>query len=83
MAVPGLFQHSASTKVRRMPAHDQTTLSTPGATAGESRHRPTMRDVAALAGVSIKTVSRVVNGEPGVSPELARKVEARDPLQCV
>ncbi len=34
-----------------------------------------MRDVAALAGVSIKTVSRVVNGEPGVSPELVRRVD--------
>lgn len=33
-----------------------------------------MRDVAALAGVSFKTVSRVVNEEPGVSPELARRV---------
>jgi LacI family transcriptional regulator len=33
-----------------------------------------MRDVAALAGVSIKTVSRVVNQEPGVSPELASRV---------
>ena len=29
--------------------------------------RPTMRDVAAVADVSLKTVSRVVNGEPGVS----------------
>ena len=28
--------------------------------------RATMRDVAALAGVSLKTVSRVVNGESGV-----------------
>src|SRR5438105_14050629 len=35
-----------------------------------------MRDVAALAKVSIKTVSRVVNGEPGVSPALARRVLA-------
>jgi LacI family transcriptional regulator len=35
---------------------------------------PTMRDVAALAGVSLKTVSRVVNQEPGVSPELVRRV---------
>jgi LacI family transcriptional regulator len=33
-----------------------------------------MRDVAALAKVSIKTVSRVVNGESGVSPRLARRV---------
>ncbi len=31
--------------------------------------RATLRDVAALAGVSIKTVSRVVNGEPGVGAE--------------
>ena len=35
-----------------------------------------MRDVAALAKVSIKTVSRVVNGESGVSPQLARRVLA-------
>ncbi|WP_442862562.1 LacI family DNA-binding transcriptional regulator [Actinomyces sp. 432] len=31
----------------------------------------TLLDVAALAGVSPKTVSRVVNGEPGVSPPRA------------
>jgi LacI family transcriptional regulator len=35
-----------------------------------------MREVAALAKVSIKTVSRVVNGEAGVSPSLARRVLA-------
>jgi LacI family transcriptional regulator len=35
-----------------------------------------MREVAALAKVSIKTVSRVVNGESGVSPALARRVIA-------
>ena len=40
------------------------------------RGRATMRDVAALAKVSLKTVSRVVNGEPGVSPRLARRVTA-------
>jgi LacI family transcriptional regulator len=40
------------------------------------RGRATMRDVAALAGVSLKTVSRVVNDEPGVTEELARKVTA-------
>lgn len=33
-----------------------------------------MRDVAALAGVSIKTVSRVVNQEAGVSGDLAERV---------
>jgi LacI family transcriptional regulator len=36
--------------------------------------RPTMLDVAALAGVGLKTVSRVVNAEPGVSPTLEAKV---------
>ncbi len=40
-----------------------------------------MRDVAALAKVSLKTVSRVVNGETGVSPRLAKRVmTARDRL---
>jgi LacI family transcriptional regulator len=33
-----------------------------------------MRDVAAVAGVSLKTVSRVINGEPQVSPALAGRV---------
>jgi LacI family transcriptional regulator, galactose operon repressor len=33
-----------------------------------------MVDVAALARVALKTVSRVVNGEPGVSPELESRV---------
>ena len=33
-----------------------------------------MLDVASLAGVGLKTVSRVVNGEPGVSPALEAKV---------
>jgi LacI family transcriptional regulator len=36
--------------------------------------RPTMRHVAALAGVSLKTVSRVINAEPNVSPDLVEKV---------
>ena len=35
-----------------------------------------MRDVAEVAGVSFKTVSRVINGEPGVRPETAEKVMA-------
>ena len=37
--------------------------------------RPTMRDVALRAGVSFKTVSRVVNGEGGVSDVLVDRVE--------
>lgn len=52
-----------------------TTLSERPALPGERRARATMRDVAALAGVSIKTVSRVVNAEPGVSADLVRRVE--------
>jgi LacI family transcriptional regulator len=40
---------------------------------GDGR-RPTLRDVAARAGVSFKTVSRVVNDEPGVSSALTERV---------
>ncbi|MEU8761368.1 LacI family DNA-binding transcriptional regulator [Streptomyces sp. NPDC048659] len=44
-------------------------------------NRPTMKDVAARAGVGLKTVSRVVNGEPGVTPDTERRVqEAIDSL---
>jgi LacI family transcriptional regulator len=35
---------------------------------------PKLSDVAALAGVSIKTVSRVLNDAPNVSPDTARRV---------
>ncbi|MFC6704586.1 LacI family DNA-binding transcriptional regulator [Flexivirga alba] len=54
-----------------------TTL--PADSAIEGR-RPTMRDVAARAGVSLKTVSRVLNGESGVYVETAERVRvaARD-----
>ena len=44
------------------------------AAAGASSGRPTMKDVASRAGVALKTVSRVVNGEPGVTPETASRV---------
>ena len=40
-----------------------------------SGRRPTIEDVAALAGVSIKTVSRVVNREPNVRASTQEKVE--------
>jgi len=40
-----------------------------------ARTRPTMRDVAALAGVSLKTVSRVINDEPAVSTAVRERVQ--------
>lgn len=46
----------------------------PARRAPVERRRPTMRDVAVHAGVSLKTVSRVVNGEPGVSATLSGQV---------
>ncbi len=41
-----------------------------------SRRPPTMRDVARLAEVSVQTVSRVVNGEGGISSETLQRVQA-------
>jgi LacI family transcriptional regulator len=38
--------------------------------------RPTMKDVAIAARVSLKTVSRVVNGESGVTPDTEQRVRA-------
>ncbi|MEU4625841.1 LacI family DNA-binding transcriptional regulator [Actinoplanes sp. NPDC023801] len=40
------------------------------------RGRPTMNDVARVARVSLKTVSRVVNGEENVSPVLVAQVQS-------
>lgn len=40
-----------------------------------AKPRATMRDVAALAGVSLKTVSRVVNDEQPVSAEVRQRVQ--------
>ena len=41
----------------------------------EKRHKPpTMRDVAALASVSVQTVSAVVNGKPGITGETTARV---------
>lgn len=40
------------------------------------RTHTTMNDLAVAAGVSLKTVSRVINGEPGVTPGTLQKVEA-------
>jgi LacI family transcriptional regulator len=43
--------------------------------------RPTMKDVASLAGVSLATVSRVVNGNNDVRPDLAARV--RDAVEVL
>ncbi len=43
---------------------------------GYGNRRATMRDVAARSGVSLKTVSRVVNGESPVSDEVRTRVQA-------
>lgn len=58
------------------PRADEATLSEhlPPGEPGR-RPRPTIREVAALAGVSLKTVSRVVNEEAGVSADLADRVQ--------
>lgn len=42
--------------------------------SASSRGRPTMKDVAREAGVSLKTVSRAVNGVPTLDPALADRV---------
>lgn len=43
--------------------------------SGRRSKRPTMVDVAREAGVALSTVSRVVNADPTVGPEFARRVQ--------
>jgi LacI family transcriptional regulator len=50
-------------------------------TERRAARRPTMREVAAVAGVSLSTVSRVVNGGEGVRDDLAVKV--RDAVELL
>lgn len=47
-----------------------------GEGSAESRRRPTINDIARLAEVSKKTVSRVINQSPSVGVETREKVEA-------
>jgi len=44
-------------------------------TSDNNRARPTIREVAALSGTSIKTVSRVMNGVSTVDPVLVKRVK--------
>jgi LacI family transcriptional regulator len=57
----------------RLPA---ITMTTDLRSARGGTVRPTMDDVARLAGVSLKTVSRVVNGEAGVAEATTERVQA-------
>jgi LacI family transcriptional regulator, galactose operon repressor len=57
----------------RPPSSTSAPASTNGPRATSAR--PTLRDVAARAHVSFKTVSRVVNNEPRVRPETADRVQ--------
>ena len=50
-------------------------------TAKKTKQRPTISDVARLAGVSIATVSRVVNGTTPVSEDVERRV--RDAIELL
>lgn len=56
--------------------HERDETSAPAGALREGRRRARITDVAHLAGVSIKTVSRVVNGEAGVLPETRERVAA-------
>jgi LacI family transcriptional regulator len=50
----------------------------PGAAPGRARRRQavTIKHVAADAGVSLQTVSRVINGDPTVRPEMRARIQA-------
>ena len=62
-----------STHNRRTMSH---TTNGSGRTPVSDDRRPTMHDVADLAGVSLKTVSRVFNHEPNVRPAVRARVES-------
>ena len=75
MTKPSTTESAAETA---MASEGDTATATPvpsvGAGASGRSGRPTLRDVAAVAQVSFKTVSRVVNNEPRVRPETAERV---------
>ncbi len=49
-------------------------MSASGPSEGAAVRRPTLTEVAALAGVSLKTASRALNSEPNVAPGTGRRV---------
>lgn len=60
--------------MQRLPFADSGAM--PERFTSSAKPRPTIRDVAAIAGVSVKSVSRVLNGESYVSAELRSRVRA-------
>jgi LacI family transcriptional regulator len=59
-----------------MAFSSETFLNRSGDDVRPAGRRPTMREVAAVAGVSLSTVSRALSGDPKVAPELAEKVRS-------
>jgi LacI family transcriptional regulator len=64
-----------TTLSRYAMTHEQDPDPRPAHVRSRSLRRSRITDVADLAGVSMKTVSRVVNGEAGVLPETRERVE--------
>jgi LacI family transcriptional regulator len=56
-------------------ARETFSATAPGETADRDGRRPTMKQVAAVAGVSLATVSRVITGGGTVRPDLAARVQ--------
>ncbi len=67
--ISGLTPRESFGMLRRMTDHGAVTISRHGGSA-------TIADVAELAGVSVPTVSKVINGRTDVSAETRRRVEA-------
>jgi LacI family transcriptional regulator len=57
-----------------LPGPDDSITARETFSANGATRRPTMKEVATLAGVSLATVSRVVNGDGNVRPDLAERV---------
>lgn len=74
MAVPQDIVNTRCDRKRGTMTHVSDNFEGPG--GSRPRRRPTLRQVAAHAGVGFKTVARVVNGEGSVAPETAAKVQA-------
>lgn len=59
-----------------MKTGKEYTVSRAAKRASSHRERPTIREVAKLAGVALMTVSRVINNHPSVRPKSRKKVQA-------